>query len=289
MHNTAVLNLEGSRVGAMYPKFFDKVLVDAPCSGEWMSYKTCGPMSRNEWLICSLARDQVKLLASAIEACKPGWTVVYSTCTLNTIENEDVIEAIQQQYSGRIHLVFSKKYRPHRDHTGGFFVAKFQILPEAGIKSVETFSPNVRPGSLDISPRLQTKIREQLSSDFGIERLPDHVLFLATPQTVYLTTAEYSKIHGAISLDKTGIPIYDIARDGRLIPNHHLANILWKYANHHVIFLNAEQSQAYAEYKDVKLTDTQEALENGFYVLKFEEYWYSLTKKISEIIKNKMI
>ena len=98
-----------------------------------------------------------------------------------------------------------------------------------------------------------------------------------------------SKIHGAISLDKTGIPIYDIARDGRLIPNHHLANILWKYATHHLLSLTEEQSQAYAEYKDVKLTDTQEALENGFYILKFQDYGYSLTKKVSETLKNKII
>lgn len=134
MINTAVLNLEGSRVGAFYPQMFDKVLVDAPCSGEGMSYKTGGPLSRNEGLVCSLARDQVKILASAIDACKPGGTVVYSTCTLNMIENEDVVEKTLQQYADTIELVFAKKYRPHRDHTGGFFVAKFKVKAEARSK-----------------------------------------------------------------------------------------------------------------------------------------------------------
>ena len=288
MFNTAVLNLEGTRVWSQYPQFFDKVLVDAPCSGEWMSYKTGGPLSRTPWIIESLARTQVKLLASAIDACKPGWIVVYSTCTLNTIENEDVIETIQRQYTDKINLIFSKKYRPHRDHTGGFFVAKFQVWPEA-VTGVRTENIPSQHGSLDISPRLQSQIREQLSLDFGIKELPNSFLFIATPQTIYITEKNYTKFHGTISLDKIWIPIYDIARDGRYIPNHHLANILWKYASCNILSLDAEQAQAYAEYKDVKLTGDQEALENGFYILKFQEYGYSLTKKIAEIIKNKMI
>ena len=288
LFNTAVLNLEGTRVWSQYPQFFDKVLVDAPCSGEWMSYKTGGPLSRNQWLIESLARTQIKLLASAIDTCKPGWIVVYSTCTLNIIENEQVIETIQKQYSDTVQLIFSKKYRPHRDHTGGFFVAKFQIKKEAGT-GIKTENIPSQHGSLDISPRLQSQIREQLVSDFGIENLPDSFFFIATPQSVYLTSNDYLTIHGTVSLDKIWVPIYDIARDGRYIPNHHLANILWKYASRNILSLDAEQAQAYAEYKDVKLTWSQEALENGFYILKFQEYWYSLTKKIAEIIKNKMI
>ena len=113
-----------------------------------------------------------------------------------------MIETIQQQYADRIQLMFSKKYRPHRDHTGGFFVAKFKVSPEAAGNNVGTFSQNVRPGSFDISPRLQAQIREQLSLDFGITELPDHYLFLATPQSIYLTSADYTKIHGTISLDK---------------------------------------------------------------------------------------
>jgi len=249
---------------------FDKVLVDAPCSGEGMSYKTGGPLSRNEGLVCSLARDQVKILGSAIDACKPGGTVVYSTCTLNLIENEDVVEKILQQYSGTIELVFSKKYRPHHDHTGGFFVAKFKVLPEAR-NSVKMQGIASLHGSLDISPRLQTKIREQLSKDFGIV-LPEHFLFLATPQTIYLTTQDYAKIHGEISLDKVGVPIYDIARDSSLIPNHHLGNMLGQYASHHSISLDVSQAQSYAQYKDLTLTGEQEALPNGFYLLKFQNY-----------------
>ena len=98
MYNTAITNIDGSRFGDLYPEFFDKVLVDAPCSGEGMSYKTGGPLSRNEGLIQSLARTQVKLLASAIHTCKIGGTIVYSTCTLNDIENEQVIQKTLESF-----------------------------------------------------------------------------------------------------------------------------------------------------------------------------------------------
>ncbi|HCB51403.1 TPA: hypothetical protein DEP21_02390 [Patescibacteria group bacterium] len=40
MLNTAVTSFDGTRFGELYPEIFDKVLVDAPCSGEGMSYKT---------------------------------------------------------------------------------------------------------------------------------------------------------------------------------------------------------------------------------------------------------
>ncbi|HCY20479.1 TPA: hypothetical protein DIC40_01165 [Patescibacteria group bacterium] len=49
-------------------------------------------------MIKSLARMQVKLMDSAIQACKIGGTIVYSTCTLNQIENEEVISTITEKY-----------------------------------------------------------------------------------------------------------------------------------------------------------------------------------------------
>jgi 16S rRNA (cytosine1407-C5)-methyltransferase len=133
MYNTAVTNIDGTRFGKEYPELFDKILVDAPCSGEGMSYKTWGPLSRNEWLVKSLARTQVQLLESAIHTCKVWGIIVYSTCTLNEIENERVLQKIQETYGSTIELLMHKKYRPHRDKCGGFFLAK--ILKKSPIKT----------------------------------------------------------------------------------------------------------------------------------------------------------
>ncbi len=72
---------------------FDKVLVDAPCSGEGMFRRD--PEAFNEWSpehsdACSVR--QLKILESAKKALRPGGIMVYSTCTFSYEENEGVIE-----------------------------------------------------------------------------------------------------------------------------------------------------------------------------------------------------
>ncbi len=73
--------------------FFDKILVDAPCSGEGMFRRD--ENARDEWTAehsHSCADRQLAVLDSASGALKDGGTLVYSTCTFSKYENEDVIE-----------------------------------------------------------------------------------------------------------------------------------------------------------------------------------------------------
>ena len=73
--------------------YFDRVLVDAPCSGEGMFRKNTA--AQTEWSaghVKSCAARQQMILESAKKALKPGGVLVYSTCTFSTEENEGVIE-----------------------------------------------------------------------------------------------------------------------------------------------------------------------------------------------------
>ena len=73
--------------------YFDKVMVDAPCSGEGMIRRD--PNALAEWSVehtVSCATRQLKILESAKKALKPGGIMVYSTCTFSKEENEEVIE-----------------------------------------------------------------------------------------------------------------------------------------------------------------------------------------------------
>lgn len=77
---------------------YDKVLIDAPCSGEgrFNIYDKSSYASYRVSEIPKFHKLQVKLLRAALRAVKSGGTVVYSTCTLNTIENEEVVnEALE--------------------------------------------------------------------------------------------------------------------------------------------------------------------------------------------------
>ena len=80
-----VSNGRGEVLGKKYENTFDKVLLDAPCSGEGRFLATDARTYRSwsEKTVKELAKLQRKLLKSAVTALKPGGEMVYSTCTLN--------------------------------------------------------------------------------------------------------------------------------------------------------------------------------------------------------------
>lgn len=88
-----VLRGPGEKMGTGFPGRFDRILVDVPCSGEGQ-FHVSSPMSFRKWsprLVTQCQRVQRRLLASACRALKPGGVLVYSTCTLNTDENETIV------------------------------------------------------------------------------------------------------------------------------------------------------------------------------------------------------
>lgn len=78
---------------------FDKILVDAPCSGTGTirkSLKTIRIWNAN--MITKLARQQKELLGRAFENLKPGGEMVYSTCSVEPEENEEVVDYLLKKY-----------------------------------------------------------------------------------------------------------------------------------------------------------------------------------------------
>ena len=84
---------------------FDKILVDAPCSGEGTIRSS--PKTLIMWnikMIKSLSKLQKSLLSSAIEILKPNGEIVYSTCTHAPEENEEVVDFVLNKFKGEIKL-----------------------------------------------------------------------------------------------------------------------------------------------------------------------------------------
>lgn len=109
------------------PEVFDRILLDAPCSGEWTLYKWTKAVSH--WHIKNIktmAALQEKLLDAALIALKVGWEMVYSTCSMNLLENEWVLEKMKKKYGDAFEIISQKHFWPHIDQTGGFFVAKIR-------------------------------------------------------------------------------------------------------------------------------------------------------------------
>jgi len=128
--NVRVVNADGRDLPAELSAF-DHALVDAPCSG--LGVLATRPDLR--WRAKPLPELQLELVRAAAERLRPGGTLVYSVCTLNTDENEAVVDAsgLAVEPLGDEWPAFRHPRRPeflltlpHRDRTSGFFIARLR-------------------------------------------------------------------------------------------------------------------------------------------------------------------
>ena len=92
--NAVVLNETPARIAEALPAFFDRVLVDAPCSGEGMFRKEAVALTQHsEALVRQCAALGADILDCAAEALAPGGQLVYSTCTFAPEEDEGQVAA----------------------------------------------------------------------------------------------------------------------------------------------------------------------------------------------------
>ena len=97
---------DGGRLAARLGASFDRVLLDAPCSGEGR-FIAGDPDTFRHWsqrLVHRLTAVQRRLLAGALRAARPGGVVVYSTCTLNPDENEGVVDWALKRFGGAVEV-----------------------------------------------------------------------------------------------------------------------------------------------------------------------------------------
>lgn len=99
VRNTVVTNETPERLKKKFSGFFDRILLDAPCSGEGMFRKD--PESCKEWqetLPVFCAKRQWEIFIEAEKMLKPGGYLLYSTCTFSPEENEQFTERVLETY-----------------------------------------------------------------------------------------------------------------------------------------------------------------------------------------------
>ncbi len=105
--NLKVSGLRGADFCLKNKNSFDRILVDAPCSGE--KYLIQNKDLLSEWSpkrTERLAQEQYSLLCAALLALKPGGRIVYSTCSISKKENDDVLTKIVKKKGESFKLVF---------------------------------------------------------------------------------------------------------------------------------------------------------------------------------------
>ena len=143
VRNAIVTSAMPAQLAPRFPAFFDRILVDAPCSGEGMFRRQ--PEARDEWSAGSprgCADRQLEILEAAAKMLAPGGALVYSTCTFNDTENEGVLArftAAHPEFAleafelpglpsgsrGYVHLY------PHEIRGEGHFVSLLRKAPDA--------------------------------------------------------------------------------------------------------------------------------------------------------------
>ena len=151
IQNCSILRADGRRL--QLPEQVDKVLVDAPCTGEGMVGKIHKVLKL--WSVKRtklMSKTQKQLVLRGLSLVKDGGTLVYSTCTFAPEENEGVVNAVLEKADVELEQIFipklqytpgltewqQKEYRPEvkkairvypfHNCTNGFFVAEFKKL-----------------------------------------------------------------------------------------------------------------------------------------------------------------
>jgi NOL1/NOP2/sun family putative RNA methylase len=243
--NAVVTNEDSNRLSARFPSFFDRIVVDAPCSGEGMFRKD--EAARLQWSyehvdIC--ARRQEEILSNAAAMLKPGGTLVYSTCTFSPEENEQAIEAFllenpefsildlgerqglsngrpEWSKTGRSDLSRTFRIWPHKSDGEGHYLA---VLKKEGTASdqLKRTSPSY---CTDPSVRKET---ESFLKEFLVQPEPflmrkEYILF---GDQLYLIPPEMVDFKG-MKIVRPGLHIGTIKKN-RFEPSHALALFLKK-------------------------------------------------------------
>lgn len=132
LSNTVVVQSTPDKLAERFPRFFDRIMLDAPCSGEGMFRKD--PEAIREWSpehVTMCAARQLDIMHSAVAMLKPGGVLGYSTCTFNLQENEELIAAVIQQYPS-LRLERMERVWPHLERGEGHFVAVLRLAQIEG-------------------------------------------------------------------------------------------------------------------------------------------------------------
>ena len=124
--NALVINETPASISRLFPGFFHRIMVDAPCSGEGMFRKN--EDAKNEWSLENVqlcADRQDEILDAAVVCLAPGGRIVYSTCTFAREEDEGSMERFMERHPD-FQLLTSHRLWPHQIKGEGHFVAVLQ-------------------------------------------------------------------------------------------------------------------------------------------------------------------
>ena len=315
--NVWVINQDWCVIWDKFPETFDKVLVDAPCSWEWMQYKSDKRVrQRDEKKSRKLSNLQIQLLISWLKSLKVWGELVYSTCTTNVLENEYVVSEVLKEYWNKIELleiplkeksewITTRRWNeilspgnakkvarlwPHVQKTWGFFIAKFKKVgvllfwAKDSRNMIQMDSSAVASGW-------------QMWGNLSIWWIPPitDLDFFVSKYTVNIAPKSLFQLHFESKIPNIEIwlPIFKIVKDNKsqtekLIPLVWIAQTLGHLATENVIEITDNQLKFLMEKRDL-IDDRLADYEWNFVILKWNWAGVWLVSVQKWIWKNKCL
>ena len=290
--NICVTSESPERLAEVWPEFFDKILVDAPCSGEGMDmvkdWTAHGPSY--------YAPIQRQIAVQAVRMLKPGGMLLYSTCTFSRIEDEGNIEYILEHYpqmelctldlsavpgaADGIGLKGCMRLFPHRLKGEGHFLALLRK------KKADVDMPgDSRPKTMKALKAMKhqddlARFMESLSLEMDEERMvfhQDHVYYLP----------EGLEWNLPLRFLRTGLFLGEVKK-GRFEPSQALAMALKADQFDAVVRLGHEDERVvrYLKGETVELSEAEGPIK-GWCLVAMEDYPMGWAKGTGMSLKNK--
>lgn len=244
--NMVVACNDSARV-ADFEEWFDVVAVDAPCSGEGMFRKSdeaCEQWSEANVAMC--AERQWEILQNAFRSLKPGGVLLYSTCTFNRTEDEDVVGRACEEFgdellavddipigddwgvvTGREGVFQTFRFFPHRLTGEGMFMA---VARKAGLATSRRRMPKARRKVMEaVDKRTAQELSRWVKES-------EQMRFFAAGDTLYGCRKEHydevEALAGTLAVIYSGVAMGQVFK-GKLKPDGALA--LYAGVNHDAV------------------------------------------------------
>ncbi len=218
--------------------FFDVVAADVPCSGEGMMRKD--EQARRQWspaLVKQCADLQRSIIADVWDALRPGGLLIYSTCTYNTLENEQMLAWMVHEYGAEpvavpvpeqwhIHPAIEGnlpcyRFMPHRTEGEGLFMAVLR-KPEAPRKEVRLKKAKATKAKpLPVPKDVRFRLKDADHFDFSV--VNDEVVALPADMAPIMPAfADLNVMHMGVNVGaikgKNCVPSHSLALSSALNP-----------------------------------------------------------------------
>ena len=271
VENAIVISALPENISEKFRGYFDKILIDAPCSGEGMFRKNAEE-ALGEWSeenVEACAFRQKHILEEGTKMLKKGGKLVYSTCTFSTAEDEGQVRDYLENHP-QMRLICQEKLYPHKVQGEGHFAALFENTGENG--------SDLKGLKYAVS-REAEKVYRAFEDSFFTQRFAKR-LYEANGMLYNLPEGTFD--FKDLQVLRAGVRLGEV-KGGRFEPSHSLAMRTKKEDCKRVVELDTgdERLQKYFRGETIEAD-----VDNGWCLVCVEGYPIGLGKAVNGVIKN---